>query len=81
MNDATESKAMLLAALDDTPGLPRDIVVLNAGAALYAAGVAESIDAGVALARATIASGARAREARRIRRRHAARSPGEVATM
>ncbi len=39
-------------------GLPRDIVVLNAGAALYVAGVAESIEAGIALAREAITSGA-----------------------
>ena len=56
--DAAESKVMLLAALDNIPGLPLEIVVLNAGAALYVAGVAESIDDGVARARAAIASGA-----------------------
>ena len=49
--DAAESKAMLLAALDDTPGLPREIVALNAGAALYAAGVADSIADGIARGR------------------------------
>ncbi|MCD9030076.1 anthranilate phosphoribosyltransferase [Luteimonas sp. BDR2-5] len=56
--DAAESKAMLLEALDDVPGLPRDIVSLNAGAALYVAGVADSIAAGIVLAREAIASGA-----------------------
>jgi anthranilate phosphoribosyltransferase len=56
--DASESKAMLLAALADTPGVARDIVLLNAGAALYAAGVAASIQAGIALARHAITSGA-----------------------
>ena len=56
--DAAESRLMLLAALDDTPGAAREIVVLNAGAALYAANIAESITAGIALARRTIASGA-----------------------
>src|SRR4051795_13735052 len=35
-----ESKAMLESVLADEPGAPRDIVVLNAGAALYAANVA-----------------------------------------
>ncbi len=58
VNDAIESKAMLLAALDNTPGLAREIVALNAGAALYASGVAESIADGIARARAAIASGA-----------------------
>jgi anthranilate phosphoribosyltransferase len=58
VNSAAESKAMLLSALDNTPGLPRDIVILNAGAALYAAGVVESIDRGLVRAREAIASGA-----------------------
>jgi anthranilate phosphoribosyltransferase len=56
--DPAASKAMLLAALDNTPGLPLEIVALNAGAALYVAGVADSIADGIALARAAIASGA-----------------------
>ena len=56
--DAVESKAMVLAALDDTPGLPREIVALNAGAALYVAGLADSIADGITLARSTLASGA-----------------------
>jgi len=58
VNDALESKAMLLEALSSQPGLPRDIVVLNAGAALYAAGVVENIDRGLVAAREAIASGA-----------------------
>jgi anthranilate phosphoribosyltransferase len=58
VSNVDESKAMLLSALDNTPGLPRDIVVLNAGAALYAAGVVESIDRGLVRAREAIASGA-----------------------
>jgi len=53
-----ESKAMLEQALAGERGVPHDIVCLNAGAALYAAGVAASIGEGIALARATIASGA-----------------------
>lgn len=52
------SRAMLLAALDDTPGAARDIVALNAGAALYAADVAASIGDGIELARQAISSGA-----------------------
>ena len=58
VNDATGSKAMLLEALSNQPGLPRDIVVLNAGASLYAAGVVENIDRGLVAAREAIASGA-----------------------
>jgi len=56
--NAVESKAMLLDALDNKPGLPLEIVALNAGAALYAAGVADSIGDGIARARDAIASGA-----------------------
>jgi anthranilate phosphoribosyltransferase len=53
-----ESRAMLLGVLEGHGGVPHDIVCLNAGAALYAAGVADSIGAGIERARATIASGA-----------------------
>ena len=53
-----QSKAMLLSVLDDEPGPARDIVVLNAGAALYAANVAPTMKAGVVQARAALASGA-----------------------
>ena len=56
--DPEQSKAMLLQALDNHGGLPREIVAYNAGAALYVAGVAEDIRDGIALARKTIASGA-----------------------
>ena len=55
---AQESKAMLLGVLDNQGGAPRDIVILNAGAALYAANVADSIEAGIVKARAAIESGA-----------------------
>jgi anthranilate phosphoribosyltransferase len=55
---AEESKAMLLEALGNVPGTPRDIVTLNAGAALYSANVVGSIADGIRLARDTIASGA-----------------------
>jgi anthranilate phosphoribosyltransferase len=53
-----ESRAMLLDVMADKPGPARDIVLLNAGAALYAAGVAGSIGDGIAQARQSIASGA-----------------------
>jgi anthranilate phosphoribosyltransferase len=55
---AEESRTMLLGVLDNQPGAPRDIVVLNAGAALYAANVTDSIQAGIAKAQQAIASGA-----------------------
>jgi anthranilate phosphoribosyltransferase len=53
-----QSKAMLLGVLDNEPGPARDIVVLNAGAALYAANVAPTMQVGVTQARAALASGA-----------------------
>ncbi len=57
VEDAQESKTMLIEALDNKPGLPRDIVCLNAGAALYVAGNADSIARGIDAARIAIASG------------------------
>ena len=58
VSNAAESRAMVLEALENTPGTPREIVVLNAGVALYAADVAGSIDDGIRMAREAIASGA-----------------------
>ncbi|SEO99369.1 anthranilate phosphoribosyltransferase [Luteibacter sp. UNC138MFCol5.1] len=58
VEDPAESKAMLLDAISGVPGVPHDIVCLNAGAALYTADVTSTIQAGIDLARATIASGA-----------------------
>jgi anthranilate phosphoribosyltransferase len=55
---AEDSKSMLLGVLNNQPGPAKDIVVLNAGAALYAANVANSMEAGIQLARAAIESGA-----------------------
>jgi len=52
-----QSKAMLEAVLADEPGPARDIVALNAGAALYAANIAPGIGEGVKLAGEAIASG------------------------
>ncbi|MGB9195183.1 MAG: anthranilate phosphoribosyltransferase [Azonexus sp.] len=58
VGSAEESKDMLLGALDNKPGAAREIVCLNAGAALYVANVADSIGDGIAKAREAIASGA-----------------------
>ncbi len=55
---AQDSKAMLLGVLNNQAGAPKDIVVLNAGVALYAANVANSIETGMEQARAAIESGA-----------------------
>ncbi len=58
VDSPAESRAMLLGALDDMAGPARDIVILNAGATLYAANLVDSIEAGIGKARETIASGA-----------------------
>ncbi len=56
--DAGASRALLVAALSGEPGPAADVVALNAGAAIYAAGLAPSHEAGVAAARQTMSSGA-----------------------
>jgi anthranilate phosphoribosyltransferase len=53
-----DSKAMLMGVLNNQPGAPKDIVVLNAGVALYAANVAPTMMDGILLARQAIESGA-----------------------
>jgi anthranilate phosphoribosyltransferase len=58
VSGAVESKEKILEALNDTPGPVRDIVVLNAGTALYAAGVTQSIGDGLMKASEALASGA-----------------------
>lgn len=58
IKDAAESKAMVLAVLAGKTGPARDIVLLNAGAAIYVSGVADSIEAGIAKAADVIDTGA-----------------------
>ena len=53
-----QSKAMLLSVLNNQAGVAKDIVILNAGAALYAANVVVSMEEGVKAARNAIESGA-----------------------
>lgn len=53
-----ESLDLLKTVLADRPSPARDIVVLNAGAAIYAADVADSLNRGIHLADEAIASGA-----------------------
>jgi anthranilate phosphoribosyltransferase len=52
-----ESRDRILKALNNEPGAERDVVALNAGAAIYAAGVADTLAEGVDRARTAIASG------------------------
>ena len=58
VDGALESKQKIFEALDDIPGAARDIVALNAGTALYAAGIAESIADGLGKARVVMSNGA-----------------------
>jgi len=58
VDDAAHSKQRLLEALDNRAGQERDIVAFNAGAALYAAGVASTIEDGIRRAKGAIGSGA-----------------------
>ena len=60
--NCAESSACIHRALANEDGPVRDIVLLNAGAALYAAGVAASISEGVGRAREAVASGAARRK-------------------
>jgi anthranilate phosphoribosyltransferase len=57
VKDAAESRARVESVLANEPGPARDIVTLNAAAALYVAGLAPSMWDGVALARDALASG------------------------
>lgn len=58
VDSAEGSLRMIRQVLDDTPGAPRDVVTLNAGAAIYVSGVCPSLEAGVDRAREVLASGA-----------------------
>jgi anthranilate phosphoribosyltransferase len=53
-----QSKALVISVLDNEPGAARDVVIFNAGVALYAANVAPTIAEGIARAREAVASGA-----------------------
>ena len=57
VNSVEESRQMILAVLENQPGPALNIVVLNAGAALYVAGVAKSMEEGIERARKSIAKG------------------------
>jgi anthranilate phosphoribosyltransferase len=59
--DAAQSLAIMRSVLDNVPGPARDVVQLNAGAAIYAAGLAPTLEQGVERAGEVIANG----EARR----------------
>jgi len=55
--DADDSLAIIKSVMDNSDGPAKDIVCLNAGAAIYAAGLAGTLAEGVARAQEVIASG------------------------
>ncbi len=57
VEDSAQSLEMIRGVLEDRPGPARDIVVMNAGAAIYCAGMADSLKAGVEKADRAIANG------------------------
>ncbi|MFA6179136.1 MAG: anthranilate phosphoribosyltransferase [Candidatus Methylopumilus sp.] len=58
IQDAAESKAMVLDVLNGKLGAARDIVLLNSAAAIYVAGLVDTLQAGVSKAAEVIDSGA-----------------------
>ena len=58
VNSAQESLAMVQSVLADKPGAARDIVTLNSGAAIYCAGLSDTLEDGIEKARQAISSGA-----------------------
>ena len=58
VTDSTDAKTMLLSVLENTTGPARDIVLMNAGAAIYAAGIADTLEQGIKAALRAIESGA-----------------------
>jgi anthranilate phosphoribosyltransferase len=57
VSDAAESLATIRGVLEDSPGPARDIVMINAGAAIYTSGIAANLKEGIEMADAAIASG------------------------
>jgi anthranilate phosphoribosyltransferase len=57
VNSVEESTQMILAVLENQPGPALNIVLLNAGAALYVAGVAKTLEIGIERASKAIAKG------------------------
>ena len=57
VNSPEQSLDMIRMVLADNPGPARDIVCLNAGAAIYVSGCANTLAAGVDAAKVAISSG------------------------
>ena len=62
VTDAGTSLQLMQQALDNRPGPARDIVLLNAGAAIYLAGVAGDLSGGIKLAEQVVANGSARRK-------------------
>ncbi len=58
VNDSDQAKAMLISVLENKKGPARDIVLLNAGAAVYVSGIADTLAQGILAAQRAIESGA-----------------------
>lgn len=58
VQDSTQSRQLLMSVLDNQPGPALDVVLLNAAAAIYVAGMAVSLEQGVKKARVAIENGA-----------------------
>jgi anthranilate phosphoribosyltransferase len=58
VSNIEQAKAMLLSVLDNQPGAARDIVMMNAGAAIYVSGLTATLADGVRRAAEIISSGA-----------------------
>jgi len=56
--DAMQSREMIQGVFNNTAGPGKDIVCLNAGAAIYVAGLTSSIEAGIKKAQDVVANGA-----------------------
>ena len=57
VDTVAQSLVVIQSVLDDTSGPARDIVCINAGAAIYVSGIVDSWNAGVQMAQSVIASG------------------------
>ena len=66
VENSEQSRAVLQSVLDNQPGPALDIVLLNAGAAIYVSGVAGTLQEGVERARAAVESGAAKEKLRQL---------------
>ena len=66
VENSEQSRAVLQSVLDNQPGPALDIVLLNAGAAIYVSGVTDTLKQGVERARAAVESGAAKEKLRQL---------------